>query len=59
MLGRFLFCSLLLDNKGYLKIVDFGFAKQMEADELAYTLCGTPDYLVRDPNDVRLSDYVR
>eukprot|EP00959_Pyramimonas_sp_CCMP1952_P066465 1387709-Pyramimonas_sp.AAC.1 len=38
--------SLLLDEKGYLKIVDFGFAKKLAAEELAYTLCGTPDYLV-------------
>uniref|UniRef100_A0A7R9SVY1 cGMP-dependent protein kinase n=1 Tax=Polyblepharides amylifera TaxID=1486889 RepID=A0A7R9SVY1_9CHLO len=37
--------NLLLDTKGYLKIVDFGFAKKLATDELAYTLCGTPDYL--------------
>jgi len=37
--------NLLLDSSGYLKIVDFGFAKKLTGEELAYTLCGTPDYL--------------
>jgi len=38
--------NLLLDDKGYCKLVDFGFAKQLdEKDEKAYTLCGTPEYL--------------
>jgi serine/threonine protein kinase len=41
-------CSLLLDDKGYCKLVDFGFAKQLVTDEKAYTLCGTPEYLVRE-----------
>jgi serine/threonine protein kinase len=35
--------NLLLDGKGNLKITDFGFAKQ--ADDLTWTLCGTPEYL--------------
>lgn len=35
--------NLLLDKDGYLKIVDFGFAKQVI--DRTYTLCGTPDYL--------------
>jgi serine/threonine protein kinase len=39
---------LLLDDKGYCKLVDFGFAKQLVTDEKAYTLCGTPEYLVRE-----------
>lgn len=37
--------NLLLDRKGYVKIVDFGFAKKLKQNELTYTLCGTPDYL--------------
>mmetsp|Transcript_15058 Transcript_15058/g.29014 ORF Transcript_15058/g.29014 Transcript_15058/m.29014 type:complete len:788 (-) Transcript_15058:272-2635(-) len=37
--------NLLLDKKGYLKIVDFGFAKKLKKNEWTYTLCGTPDYL--------------
>ena len=36
--------NLLLDSKGYLKITDFGFAKQV-SDGRTWTLCGTPDYL--------------
>jgi len=35
--------NLLIDAEGYLKIVDFGFAKVV-ADR-TYTLCGTPEYL--------------
>lgn len=35
--------NLLLDEKGYLKVTDFGFAKIVTGR--TYTLCGTPDYL--------------
>lgn len=35
--------NLLLDTQGYMKIVDFGFAKIVT--DRTYTLCGTPDYL--------------
>lgn len=35
--------NLLLDNDGYLKITDFGFAKILKGR--TYTFCGTPDYL--------------
>eukprot|EP00736_Rhodelphis_marinus_P011886 Rmarinus@m.7649 len=35
--------NLLLDNEGYLKITDFGFAKKVE--DRTWTLCGTPEYL--------------
>tara|TARA_B100000795_G_scaffold124207_2_gene92665 strand:+ start:593 stop:1006 length:414 start_codon:yes stop_codon:yes gene_type:complete len=30
---------------GYLKLIDFGFARRLRAGEKAYTLCGTPYYL--------------
>eukprot|EP00462_Mataza_sp_D1_P016699 CAMPEP_0175156706 /NCGR_PEP_ID=MMETSP0087-20121206/21765_1 /TAXON_ID=136419 /ORGANISM="Unknown Unknown, Strain D1" /LENGTH=787 /DNA_ID=CAMNT_0016444173 /DNA_START=31 /DNA_END=2394 /DNA_ORIENTATION=+ len=36
--------NLLLDDRGYLKITDFGFAKELKEGR-TYTLCGTPDYL--------------
>ena len=36
--------NLLLDSSGYIKICDFGFAKQLEGG-VTYTLCGTPEYL--------------
>jgi len=35
--------NLLLDNMGYLKVTDFGFAKEVK--DRTWTLCGTPDYL--------------
>lgn len=35
--------NLLLDSSGYLKVVDFGFAKVL--DDRTWTLCGTPEYL--------------
>jgi serine/threonine protein kinase len=35
--------NLLLDNLGYLKLVDFGFAKK--TDSRTFTLCGTPEYM--------------
>jgi cGMP-dependent protein kinase len=43
--------NLLIDSRGYLKMIDFGFAKKfpylkngMKQDK-TYTLCGTPEYL--------------
>lgn len=35
--------NILLDNDGYAKLVDFGFAKKVSGK--TYTLCGTPEYL--------------
>ncbi|KAF0691380.1 Aste57867_17376 [Aphanomyces stellatus] len=35
--------NLILDAKGFLKVVDFGLAKVVP--ERTWTLCGTPDYL--------------
>jgi serine/threonine protein kinase/CRP-like cAMP-binding protein len=37
--------NLVIDAVGYLRIVDFGFAKKMAGGTLTRTLCGTPDYL--------------
>jgi serine/threonine protein kinase len=35
--------NILIDNKGYLKLTDFGFAKVCKGR--TYTLCGTPGYI--------------
>mmetsp|Transcript_22723 Transcript_22723/g.77300 ORF Transcript_22723/g.77300 Transcript_22723/m.77300 type:complete len:1214 (-) Transcript_22723:91-3732(-) len=35
--------NLLLDAEGYIKVVDYGFAKKVESR--TYTVCGTPDYI--------------
>jgi len=37
--------NLLLDSSGYVKLTDFGFARQLEAGERAWTFCGTPEYV--------------
>lgn len=36
--------NLVMNNNGYVKLVDFGLAKQMLSGK-TWTLCGTPDYL--------------
>lgn len=37
--------NMVLDSKGYAKLVDFGLAKQIAVGGLTWTMCGTPDYL--------------
>nr|XP_056708801.1 cGMP-dependent protein kinase 2-like [Euleptes europaea] len=37
--------NLMLDAKGYVKLVDFGFAKTLKPGEKTYSFCGTPEYL--------------
>lgn len=45
--------NLLVDSEGYLKLVDFGFAKRTR--NRTYTVCGTPDYLA--PEIIRAKGY--
>ena len=35
--------NILINRDGYIKLVDFGLAKQMTSDK-TYTICGTPEY---------------
>lgn len=37
--------NLLLDSKGYVKMVDFGFAKKIGFGHKTWTFCGTPEYV--------------
>ncbi|XP_055636184.1 cGMP-dependent protein kinase, isozyme 1 isoform X2 [Toxorhynchites rutilus septentrionalis] len=37
--------NLLLDSKGYVKLVDFGFAKFIGYSSKTWTFCGTPEYV--------------
>nr|XP_024214758.1 cGMP-dependent protein kinase, isozyme 2 forms cD4/T1/T3A/T3B isoform X2 [Halyomorpha halys] len=37
--------NLLLDITGYVKLVDFGFAKKLQHGRKTWTFCGTPEYV--------------
>jgi cGMP-dependent protein kinase len=37
--------NIMIDSTGYVKIVDFGFAKKLDRNEKTWTFCGTPDYM--------------
>jgi serum/glucocorticoid-regulated kinase 2 len=37
--------NILLDEDGYLKLIDFGMAKILKDDEITNSFCGTPEYL--------------
>lgn len=37
--------NLLLDAKGYVKMVDFGFSKRINEGSKTWTFCGTPEYV--------------
>ncbi|KAK2515386.1 hypothetical protein Q9966_015395 [Columba livia] len=37
--------NLMLDQRGYVKLVDFGFAKELGRGEKTFSFCGTPEYL--------------
>jgi len=37
--------NLVLNHRGFLKLVDFGLAKRIKKDGKTWTLCGTTDYM--------------
>eukprot|EP00658_Telonema_sp_P-2_P012155 TRINITY_DN1462_c0_g1_i3.p1 TRINITY_DN1462_c0_g1~~TRINITY_DN1462_c0_g1_i3.p1 ORF type:complete len:403 (+),score=69.90 TRINITY_DN1462_c0_g1_i3:66-1274(+) len=37
--------NLLIAANGYIRVVDFGFAKVIEQGTKSFTMCGTPEYL--------------
>lgn len=37
--------NVLLDEKGFAKLSDFGLAKSLKVEDVATTFCGTPEYL--------------
>ena len=38
--------NIMIDEIGYVKIIDYGLAKILsQGDELAQSYCGTPEYL--------------
>jgi serum/glucocorticoid-regulated kinase 2 len=37
--------NILIDQDGYIKLIDFGLAKILKNFEETNTFCGTPEYL--------------
>ena len=37
--------NIVITENGYVKLIDFGFAKKLASGGRTYTLCGTPEYL--------------
>lgn len=37
--------NILVDDRGFLKIIDYGLAKTLKENKLSKTFCGTPEYL--------------
>ncbi|CAD7705322.1 unnamed protein product [Ostreobium quekettii] len=47
--------NVFLDDKGYVKLGDFGFAKVLDNGNRTYTFCGTPGYVA--PENVLAHGY--
>jgi len=47
--------NVFIDEKGYIKLGDFGFAKVLEDGKRTYTFCGTPGYVA--PENVLAHGY--
>ena len=35
----------MIDNNGYVRVVDLGFAKKVMPGHKTWTFCGTPEYI--------------
>ncbi len=35
----------MLDERGHIRLTDFGLSKIIADDDVAFSLCGTPEYL--------------
>ena len=35
----------MVDNNGYVRLVDLGFAKRVPPGHKTWTFCGTPEYI--------------
>ena len=54
--------TIVSDKEGYIKMVDFGFSKHIDAGRKTWTFCGTPEYVAPEIilNKVKLaSDWSR
>ena len=41
----------MVDEHGFLKLIDYGLAKTVQDNELAMSYCGTPEYLAPEMVD--------
>jgi serine/threonine protein kinase len=49
--------NILVDDKGYLKIIDYGLAKMISGNQLAQSYCGTPEYIAPEMVTGKGHDY--